>query len=719
MKIAGFRLRMEQRWMRGIAKVALTALLPLASQTLADTDPQATGLPEFTPAELEYQNKNHSRVKEVKLNALGLVRVNSDRLRKGNKQLTAQDVQLARLGEDLVTTEPGAPAPKVTDSTAAPSATPLPPYVDNSLLKYFPPIRSQGSLLSCGPFSGTYYTMTYMNALARDLDAKSDSANQLSPKWTFNMLNGGQNTGSWYYRAYEIGIKHGSATWLQFPYDANYRAWCLDGSVWQDAISRRFDTYGYVADTHLDSGIAQVKQMLANGYILNFATYINSWQWKTVGNDPSTTADDAFAGKTCAFWVNGKENYHAMTVVGFNDNIWVDINGNGVVEPAEKGAFRIANSWGTGWREAGFGWMSYDALKTTTAVSGGPSTGRISGWSPTRAHWVTALPYYTPLLLAQFTVNHAARNQMQLSLGISDLTQTTPATTWFPAALFAQGGAYAFDGSTTPVDGTFVLDFSDLAPSGTSDKRFYLNVTDSVTGSATTLKSFALIDLAADGASASSADAPAVVDGGTLNPSVDYTFSDGNLPPVADFTVSTATDYAPVNAYFDAGSSTDEDGAVAGYDWDFGDGTTGSGISAQHTYASAGTYQVTLTVTDDWGASDSAVATLVVSRDPNLALHVSGITMVVSSTKSGRAATARVNVVDASGAACTGATVTGSWTGVVAGSSSGTTITGGTATLTSPRTKNSGAFTFTVTGIVKSGYLYNATANTASAASIQ
>lgn len=35
-----------------------------------------------------------------------------------------------------------------------------------------------------------------------------------------------------------------------------------------------------------------------------------------------------------------------MTLVGYNDNIWVDINGNGIVDNGEKGAFKIANSWG-------------------------------------------------------------------------------------------------------------------------------------------------------------------------------------------------------------------------------------------------------------------------------------------------------------------------------------------------------------------------------------
>ena len=218
--------------------------------------------------------------------------------------------------------------------------------------------------------------------------------------------------------------------------------------------------YGYVSDTNQDSGIQMVKEMLLNGYILNFPTYINSWQWKTISNDPSaTTADDAFVGKKCAYWVNGTAGYHAMTVVGYNDDIWVDINGNGYVDAGEKGAFRIANSWGTGWQEDGFAWMAYDALKNPSAVIGGPSTSRVLGWSPARAHWVTATTSYQPSMVAEFTLNHLKRNQLRLTLGTSDPAATLPSVTWQPKMIYSQGGAYAFDGLRQPSTGPLFLIF--------------------------------------------------------------------------------------------------------------------------------------------------------------------------------------------------------------------------------------------------------------------
>ncbi len=56
---------------------------------------------------------------------------------------------------------------------------------------------------------------------------------------------------------------------------------------------------------------------------------------------------------------------------------------------------------------------------------------------------------------------------------------------------------------------------------------------------------------------------------------------------------------------FDASESRDVDGPLSGYEWDFGDGTGASGVSATHTYAAPGTYLVTLTVSDNLWSEDT------------------------------------------------------------------------------------------------------------------
>jgi PKD repeat protein/uncharacterized protein YgiM (DUF1202 family) len=66
---------------------------------------------------------------------------------------------------------------------------------------------------------------------------------------------------------------------------------------------------------------------------------------------------------------------------------------------------------------------------------------------------------------------------------------------------------------------------------------------------------------------------------------------------------------------FDGSSSSDPDGTIVSYGWDFGDGATGSGVNVSHSYAAAGNYNVTLTVTDDGGLSDTSTYTLLVQEE--------------------------------------------------------------------------------------------------------
>jgi hypothetical protein len=75
----------------------------------------------------------------------------------------------------------------------------------------------------------------------------------------------------------------------------------------------------------------------------------------------------------------------------------------------------------------------------------------------------------------------------------------------------------------------------------------------------------------------------------------------GNTPPQASFTSTSDA----LLVHFDGSTSSDPGGNITGYSWNFGDGSpAASGQAVDHLYA-AGTYQVTLTVTDDGGATDS------------------------------------------------------------------------------------------------------------------
>ena len=75
---------------------------------------------------------------------------------------------------------------------------------------------------------------------------------------------------------------------------------------------------------------------------------------------------------------------------------------------------------------------------------------------------------------------------------------------------------------------------------------------------------------------------------------------DTNKPPVAAFGINlTGTGMAGLTSFaFDGSASSDPDGDGLTYSWDYGDGTTGMGVTTNHIYASDGTFTVTLTVSD-------------------------------------------------------------------------------------------------------------------------
>jgi PKD repeat protein len=81
-----------------------------------------------------------------------------------------------------------------------------------------------------------------------------------------------------------------------------------------------------------------------------------------------------------------------------------------------------------------------------------------------------------------------------------------------------------------------------------------------------------------------------------------------NQDPVADFTSTTSG----LTAFFT--STSTDDGSIASYAWNFGDTATGTGPTPQHAYTAAGTYNVTLTVTDNLGATGTTTKQVTVSQ---------------------------------------------------------------------------------------------------------
>ncbi|MCP4214721.1 MAG: PKD domain-containing protein [bacterium] len=153
--------------------------------------------------------------------------------------------------------------------------------------------------------------------------------------------------------------------------------------------------------------------------------------------------------------------------------------------------------------------------------------------------------------------------------------------------------------------------------------------------------------------------------------------------------------------------STD-DGTIASWAWNFGDGNTSTAQNPVHTYAAAGTFTVSLTVTDNKGLSDSTNQNVTVTSGPEVYVY----SISTSANKAGRKYSATSNIVirDTNNNLVNGAVVYITWSGVVSGSVTGTTNKRGKVTFKTSKVSSTGPFTIMVTN-VSASLPYNASLN--------
>lgn len=191
-----------------------------------------------------------------------------------------------------------------------------------------------------------------------------------------------------------------------------------------------------------------------------------------------------------------------------------------------------------------------------------------------------------------------------------------------------------------------------------------------------------------------------------------------NQPPVAAAGANPTSGVAPLPVSFSSAGSSDPDGSIVSYAWTFGDGGTSNAANPSHTYAAAGTYTATLTVTDNQGATGSQSVTITVNPAPSLTMWVSSLSAQVLPSGPNRFVRVTLTVMGSNNLPVAGAVVSGQWSGLVKGPGNGTTNANGTVEINSKPTRKSGNVTFTVTGITKSGYTYNAAQNVASSVTV-
>ncbi|AMK76664.1 MULTISPECIES: PKD domain-containing protein [Methylomonas] len=192
------------------------------------------------------------------------------------------------------------------------------------------------------------------------------------------------------------------------------------------------------------------------------------------------------------------------------------------------------------------------------------------------------------------------------------------------------------------------------------------------------------------------------------------------VPPAAVISALPTVGDAPLNVTLNGSGSSARSGSISSYAWNFGDGSAAtSGASVSHIYNTPGAYTATLTVTDSSGLKTST------SQSIQAAQSVVAVNMKVASTVvtrkllSGGKSQCVADIAVKSGiSTITGASIYGTWSGSVTSGTTKTNVTGtsyaitgtkGTASLSSALlpSNSKGTCAFTVTKVVKSGYLYD------------
>lgn len=229
---------------------------------------------------------------------------------------------------------------------------------DNS--QYLPPVDSQGAQGSCVGWAVGYYYKTYQENREHNRTSaieREDADNICSPAYIYNLIHVKGDNGAYFGDAYQVLDDLGCTSLAKMPYSSgDYTTWPSTDAFKNGMLNRTQAPTGYTMNyLKLDDDIAldQVKQMLLNGHVVTLGISV----YDNYNNISDYNNIYALADKT-----GSDRGGHAQCIVGFDDTL---------VTPDGPGAFRVVNSWGTGWGDNGFYWISYEAIKYGSDLSGG------------------------------------------------------------------------------------------------------------------------------------------------------------------------------------------------------------------------------------------------------------------------------------------------------------------------------------------------------------
>ncbi len=256
-----------------------------------------------------------------------------------------------------------------------------------------PPVGNQGGQGSCVAFAHGYYQKTHTEFVEHGWSV-TDPNHQMSPAFLYNQVNGGADRGTGGSVVMQLMCEQGCASMADCPYHDNDPVTWPSESAYDRGLGFRADQSCWIpaADT---AGLNNVRQHIANGYTCVLGIQV----WSNFDNIRS------FRNTYCSSERYGTmRGWHAVTAVGYDDTLSTSDG---------PGAFRMVNSWGTGWGDNGYFWMSY------VAVMDEMLSGRQMEFASDRIG-------YEPHVVGRVRISHATRDRV----GIAFIIGTTECWLW-------------------------------------------------------------------------------------------------------------------------------------------------------------------------------------------------------------------------------------------------------------------------------------------------
>ncbi len=352
------------------------------------------------------------------------------------------------------------------DSNTTPgTVTNFPKFVDNSKEKYFPEIKSQEEVGSCNAWALCYYAFTYEYCRANDLTATSD--NYMSPAFPYCQVKHNNVNGSSSEEHLVNILKTEGTPYLKLADFTSYRSekpnvsWYAKKDIWENAAKHRVRDFKWLHQPGQitspdDSDLKEIKQYLNDGYVIPFST-------KFDGRKEATIPADKYHGGEKVVYEAGDDGNHKMTIVGYDDDICYDINGNGTIEDSERGAFRIANSHGTTWGNNGFAWYMYDSINTVS-VSLGDKRVRYSAVTEPCVLFVDKGEDQSSGLFMVTKINTQRRYENLVWIKAVNKETNEEFEGEYPCFFLNNHGKVSFNGNDYPEDGELAIDLNNIVP---------------------------------------------------------------------------------------------------------------------------------------------------------------------------------------------------------------------------------------------------------------